>query len=360
MPCAAQGAPVPEQHVLEVRRAGLRGADVQQDPLAHASSSLGRRRRPGQHQPQRQVAGSRCPTAPRPSRGRPAAGASGRRAQRSQRRGAAVARSARACSRDPVEVLGSGTPSGRPGCVREPRPQHRRSSARALAPGDVAGPARPRSGGPGRAPRPRARRAAPRGRRTPSRAGSAAGSRTTCTRSGPTRRAQCRATGGEVDAAGQPVAARPSAGSRPATTARPGRSSGRSRRRPASGPGRCRARRPARRDRPGRPAARGQLGADRVDQLGVADQPVAGAPGPGPRRAAAAAARRPRRRPRRARAVATRSSSPADTSAGSTGRGPNGVSPRRRRPARGPAGRGRRRWRPAPGRRAPARPGRPG
>ncbi len=39
-PRVLEGLLVAEQHVLEVRRAGLRGADVEEDPVGHASSSL--------------------------------------------------------------------------------------------------------------------------------------------------------------------------------------------------------------------------------------------------------------------------------------------------------------------------------
>ena len=44
-----QGAPVAVQHVLQVRRAGLRRTDVQQDPRAHVFSS--RRRIPSARTP---------------------------------------------------------------------------------------------------------------------------------------------------------------------------------------------------------------------------------------------------------------------------------------------------------------------
>ena len=239
--------------------------------------------------------GSRCRTAPRPSRGHPAAGRQVRRAQRSQRRGSAGRCARRAGAAQ--SSCSAGRPSGSPGASASHGRRVRVSRAVRSSPGTC----RPRT----RAILRAEIRHLGRGRgRQLDRASYAEQVRqrgrvehdmhvARADLARPLPRDQ-----GDVRAARAAGRAPPGAGSRPATTGLPGRSSARSRRRPASAPesaprtmtrassppgGRPRATRPAR------------IGAD---QLRVADQPVAGAPRPGGPGRVRRRGRRPPPRPR--------------------------------------------------------------
>ena len=297
MPARSRASPVAEQHVLQVGRAGLGGADVQEDPTGHrapprvVSAPLGRRASSASPAP-----GSSAAPEPRHPVGAPAPGPRGRRGQRSQpgsdrrrcvRRGRAASRGAR--------------PGGPAGC-RAPRParaaasrrmsavrwsgRHQEAQHRADPAGQVGAPPRPAPGG----------RAG--GRRTPTRAGRASGSRTTWTWSGAVRpvwvRARWRGSigpGSGAVALQPPQPGPPAAGSRRRRRGRStgGRASGRDPSRGPRGPERVR-----RGDGPGRPGRPGPGRRARGHRAGGRAPPRPGPADLGPRPAVP-----PRRRPPR-------------------------------------------------------------
>ncbi len=346
---------VAEQHVLQVRRPGLGGADVQEDPLGHSSSPRGRgcclaRRRPRSAAPRpRAAAGAPAPARPRRTARprRDASGATagrGRRAQRIQRRA------------DPHASPPPGRPAtrGAPG-VRRPA---RRPAWPAGAEGPAAaapragggrrgGRAPRRPGGPGRRRRRRPARGArrdagpPRGREGLS----GRGRPPPDDRTGPTRSGRCGA-GRPAAAACRGARASPASGSRPR---HPRRSSGAPTRRPASGSGPCRGR------------ARGRRGR-RADDHGPPARVATARSAPGRRAAGSAGARaapspgRPpapgrwRRRPRRSGRLPPGAARHRAGAPGRPGAGRSGGARRSPR-ARGRVGRG-----PAPRLPPPARP----
>ena len=293
----AEGALVAEQDVLEVRRAGLRGADVQQDPRAHRASLLVGVSRPvdaRQDQPHRQS--QRRGPVGRPDTA-PAPGQEGVRvAVHSVASAAESVGDALGLGVGPGEVLlrehqGLARPSSASSGRRRRRSSAVRSSAGTCSPRTVA--TRRARSGTSAAGAAAARQAAyadqarqlvrvqhdvhPR----------AAGPR------GPRAR-----LGEQVDAAREPVV--------PGDLVEPGAPAGGTEVEGTPGPGvgehpvdgraedEHRGQPPA-----GRAAAGDERVADGVGELGVADEAVAGAPGPQPRRDAAGAGRRPRPGPRR-------------------------------------------------------------